>query len=1091
MSYALAPSESPRLLHEPEAFQSNPSPSSLSRDAIELSPVDLGHTRSISQPHSNLSDHKSSAIQLPQLREATQRTPQGRLKRIARIIWLTAFMPVVAFAYLSFCYVVATRVVPVRIYKVDQPLEHLYGIKAGVTTISIIIVATALLPVKSLLDDLKGEEFFRRLHTSRIGVPLKFVNNVSTPSHSVFQGVLTVIRAQATRTILSGFIAAAATWLAPAALSVGIVPVEGELSAFRVGGIGKNSIYISSLDPMVISGRVESQATEAATMGLIHQAYETRRSTGVDMTFKPLSYKHAVPIPLDLEANVSARWISDVIVMDPVCTWTVPDPPLTVPPESWNTNLTYEIGLNISLPTHGVGARIVLSDIRELVIWLMGRGSTYARVLADDSQRTKLMGVLTLFNLTTNYPPTQGTMAWIVAQCTSCEAFWYADPSKIDFTGIPAQEFKYPSTFTGNITEETSLVSFLVCNPRATIESREVRADGSGRVEVVESKPLARQGNLHTLQTKLLLSRALFEYTLNSGPSTTYSGIGKAAQIQLFFGKVGNSTETKTLTPRPIDKLTEGYALAQQAAMRSYLSGEIASSYVPGRVQTLTLVFTSSLPHVITSTILFALLTLFINICYLRADAEQFTLLSVATALAHSDVPNVCEDMRYANQTQDPVHQDVVLKSLRGRRVYLANTAWATLPVRGPPALINTVKHIPSTDILLGTPPQNMSMVINISAQPLLALTPECEFCPPDGMYDPSYSSSASVNPSLETYGSWSLGGTRGNETVTLGGVLQDVSSPIGFDFEPRFGGGQLLNPVWGLHLARGNGSLTIGALDPNDYEGEINWVPALDDQPMIHVDAFKGYQGNVLPLDYPINATLDVWSKNIYLLDLEMYAMNRSYLGAEVREVHINIPSNMTFGVRCDEGQVPAVPFSVGINGVDYPIEQGDMVRTYDYYAEEGFCNVGVSKSLSDIPTLGLTFLRSVYFAYRFPTGSCPGYWGFAIPKGGATPTQKPKTIPSDAAQCLSFTTPTSTPSPSIVASSNLDKGAIVDASAEKFRVYGRPAEEPVVLMGTNDLPLLKALNRGTLILHYERSIISPLAEFAKSAWAYGSSSE
>ena len=69
---------------------------------------------------------------------------------------------------------------------------------------------------------------------------------------------------------------------------------------------------------------------------------------------------------------------------------------------------------------------------------------------------------------------------------------------------------------------------------------------------------------------------------------------------------------------------------------------------------------------------------------------------------------------------------------------------------------------------------------------------------------------------------------------------------------------GQLLNPVWGLRLARGNGNLTIGALDPNEYEGEINWVPALDDRPMIHVDAFKGYQGNVLPLDYPVNATID-----------------------------------------------------------------------------------------------------------------------------------------------------------------------------------------------------------------------------------------
>lgn len=122
-----------------------------------------------------------------------------------------------------------------------------------------------------------------------------------------------------------------------------------------------------------------------------------------------------------------------------------------------------------------------------------------------------------------------------------------------------------------------------------------------------------------------------------------------------------------------LKKITQGYALAHQAAMHSYLSGRLALSYVPGRVQTMTLVFTSSLPHVIVSTVLFAFLTLFINLCYLRADTEQFSLFSVATALAHSDVPNLCEDIRYADQTRGVVDEDVALQSLRGRRIRLAN----------------------------------------------------------------------------------------------------------------------------------------------------------------------------------------------------------------------------------------------------------------------------------------------------------------------------------------------------------------------------------------------------------------------------------
>lgn len=106
--------------------------------------------------------------------------------------------------------------------------------------------------------------------------------------------------------------------------------------------------------------------------------------------------------------------------------------------------------------------------------------------------------------------------------------------------------------------------------------------------------------------------------------------------------------------------------------MHSYLSGRMALAHVPGRLQTLTLVFTSSLPHVIVSTVLFVFLTIFINICYLRTDAEQFTLLSVAAALAHSDVPNVCDDIRYADETR-AMDGEVVLQSLRGRRVCLTN----------------------------------------------------------------------------------------------------------------------------------------------------------------------------------------------------------------------------------------------------------------------------------------------------------------------------------------------------------------------------------------------------------------------------------
>lgn len=125
MSYTLAPNESPHFLHEQKAYELNPSLSSQSKDNIELTPINLGPARSNSQTHSDTSHHKSSAIHLSQVRQQKRKTAHGRAGRICRNIWLTAFLPIVAFAYLSFCYIVATRVVPVRIYKVNQPIEHL------------------------------------------------------------------------------------------------------------------------------------------------------------------------------------------------------------------------------------------------------------------------------------------------------------------------------------------------------------------------------------------------------------------------------------------------------------------------------------------------------------------------------------------------------------------------------------------------------------------------------------------------------------------------------------------------------------------------------------------------------------------------------------------------------------------------------------------------------------------------------------------------------------------------------------------------------------------------------------------------------
>jgi hypothetical protein len=61
------------------------------------------------------------------------------------------------------------------------------------------------------------------------------------------------------------------------------------------------------------------------------------------------------------------------------------------------------------------------------------------------------------------------------------------------------------------------------------------------------------------------------------------------------------------------------------------------------------------------------------------------------------------------------------------------------------------------------------------------------------------------------------------------------------------------------------NPKLTIGALDPNDYEGTINWVemsqhpdPNGDYYNTFSVDGVKGYNGTFLPFGGNLTAALD-----------------------------------------------------------------------------------------------------------------------------------------------------------------------------------------------------------------------------------------
>ena len=87
---------------------------------------------------------------------------------------------------------------------------------------------------------------------------------------------------------------------------------------------------------------------------------------------------------------------------------------------------------------------------------------------------------------------------------------------------------------------------------------------------------------------------------------------------------------------------------------------------------------------------------------------------------------------------------------------------------------------------------------------------------------------------------------------------------------------GKLLNPVIGMRFNPENPKLTIGALDPADYEGEINWVQletpneSWDLLNLFKIDGFKGYNGSFFP--YGSSDTLAGLNSGMYLVVHKLY---------------------------------------------------------------------------------------------------------------------------------------------------------------------------------------------------------------------------
>ncbi len=230
------------------------------------------------------------------------------------------------------------------------------------------------------------------------------------------------------------------------------------------------------------------------------------------------------------------------------------------------------------------------------------------------------------------------------------------------------------------------------------------------------------------------------------------------------------------------------------------------------------------------------------------------------------------------------------------------------------------------------------------------------------------------------------------------------------------------------------------------------------------------------LPI-HPVSRDIQVPNTTPYVFDSNMTGNISGTIHPYSNPIMTMFGYDCTLSPRNDSGSAPYVNIAVSINGVDYMLDSKDnMIRHPSEYSKTNVCNVAMTNRTAGAAppaiVLGMPFLRSVYVwvwlsldiipitevvswsAYRFPTGDCPGYYGFAFPSGlnrtEAQKAQKPRTTPTSASQCLNLIKPTSTPSPLPV--SNSRGGRKVSPSS--YSVFKHEEEGQVHLVGWDELP-------------------------------------
>ncbi|KAH8099629.1 hypothetical protein BXZ70DRAFT_942665 [Cristinia sonorae] len=434
-----------------------------------------------------------------------------------------------------------------------------------------------------------------------------------------------------------------------------------------IGAVHKDDVWNFS-DPTVLDISVSANnfgqaAAVAWVENFLHVPYSFQVTNGPN---------YIVPTPLELPYDIAAHWMSDIAILKPVCRWASATPSSQrLDPSSSN--------VSFSFPDEDVSLTYSMSMQEASITTIQYRDFTS---MVGTVENTLESGV-TLWSVSScRGDNCQGGQVVITPQAGEFANVTVIHASASDTGGDPFAGGQAGGAADddggdtpdgggdtpdggGDTTDDESLiftdVAFLLCQPNAVIDTREVLHDGHGNLTVLDTS-YPRQGNLNETQTKVLLSNILRQLSSAGGPAITVgsSALGSESQVSLFFGRNVTATAGKIRLPAqikfpppppplgllPIENITETYARMVQSAAKVLLDGAFSVDNVPARVLTEQVTFSSSVPHMIVSTVLVAVSLVVVVVSHFRKSKPSFTLFNIAASLEGSEIPRMAGRVR-------------------------------------------------------------------------------------------------------------------------------------------------------------------------------------------------------------------------------------------------------------------------------------------------------------------------------------------------------------------------------------------------------------------------------------------------------------